>query len=237
VTFFFTLWGTGIWSGRGAITSTHCTSDGENATKILFIGNSHTFVNDLPGLLCRLARPKHPVTVKSVVAPGFTLREHWGEGMAQRIIEAEHWDFVVLQEQSGVPISHPGDFADTIQRFQTIISRDRAQTVIYELWPRKDTQQDPDALDAAYKAAARQLRVVLVPAGPVWNRVLALQPALRLYQDDGYHARVEGTYLAACVFYAVLLGETPEGAPSGSGIDPALARDLQRIAWAEVRSR
>lgn len=50
-----------------------CSSDRADALSVLFNGNSHTFTNDLPKMLCRLASPERPLRVSSVVAPGWSL--------------------------------------------------------------------------------------------------------------------------------------------------------------------
>jgi hypothetical protein len=43
--------------------------------------------------------------------------------------------------------------------------------------------------------------------------VLQTWPSLSLYHEDGSHPAPAGSYLAACVFYAVLLDKSPIGLP------------------------
>ena len=42
------------------------------------------------------------------------------------------------------------------------------------------------------------------PIGEAFRRSIALNPNLELYQPDESHPSLEGSYLAACVFYEVL---------------------------------
>jgi hypothetical protein len=51
---------------------------------------------------------------------------------------------------------------------------------------------------------------------------------------DRRHPTLEGTYLAACTFYAALFGESPVGQPYTAGLDGTIARTLQLAAWDTV---
>jgi hypothetical protein len=55
-----------------------------------------------------------------------------------------------------------------------------------------------------------------------------------LWQADYSHATLEGTYLGACVFYAVLHEASPVGLVFYGGLDSAAARFCQEIAWQTV---
>jgi len=200
-----------------------------DALKVLFVGNSHTFVNDLPGAFGRLVSPARPLVVKDVVRGGATLSEHLEYRVAERAIRAERWDFVVLQEQSLWPTMNPGDFEASVRRFDAVIRAAGARTAIYELWPRR-AGQDPVALDAIYARVARAIGALLVPVGPAWERALAADPALVLYMPDGYHPTPAGTYLAALVFARALASRDPMGAPSLGMLPDATAAELQRAA-------
>lgn len=74
---------------------------------------------------------------------------------------------------------------------------------------------------------------------------------INLYDGDGHHASREGTYLAACVFYAKLFGRTPVGLPSNLSLydsdnkrtenlfslPPETARTLQQVALSASQGR
>ena len=49
---------------------------------------------------------------------------------------------------------------------------------------------------------------------------------------DEEHETIHGTYLAACVIYATLIGVTPEGADyRPAGVTAEEAAYLQSVAW------
>ena len=55
-----------------------------------------------------------------------------------------------------------------------------------------------------------------------------------LYSSDGSHPSIDGTYLSACVFTAVITGESPVGRIYPGQISPARALELQEAAAATV---
>jgi len=55
-------------------------------------------------------------------------------------------------------------------------------------------------------------------------------PQLNLWQDDGSHPNEQGTYLAACVFYAVIFQKSPEGLSFTAQVPSETAGTLQKIA-------
>ena len=82
--------------------------------RALFIGNSYTYVNDLPSMLVQMAarsRPAVVLTAESVTVGGATLQTHWETTGAQARLRAGRWDAVVLQGQSVEPPWQPAVFA------------------------------------------------------------------------------------------------------------------------------
>jgi len=73
--------------------------------EILFIGNSHTYMNDVPGLIAELAKAagKAEVWVTRVLEGGWELEGHWNDAVAQQKIADTWFDFVMLQERSTKP--------------------------------------------------------------------------------------------------------------------------------------
>jgi len=68
-------------------------------TRVLFIGNSYTTVNDLPGVFASLARSGgHRVETKRAAVDGWTLANHADSPATATALTASRWDIVVLQE-------------------------------------------------------------------------------------------------------------------------------------------
>ena len=204
--------------------------------RILFIGNSYTYFNNLPAVLAQLANSSRPnsLETKMVVTGGATLKSLWEAGDALKNIQQGGWTYVVLQEQStlgqggrvdGIPqINDPAMFFEYARRFDAEIRKAGAKTAFYMTWARHDSPQNQARLSAAYTSIAKELGAILVPAGHAWEMALHEKPGLALHQIDNSHPTPAGTYLAACVFYAVLLKRNPAGLPThvaGKPVDMA----------------
>jgi hypothetical protein len=194
--------------------------------RILFIGNSYTYFNNLPGVLEQFANSSRPgsLETKLIVVGGATLKSLWEKGDAIKTIQQGGWTYVVLQEQStlgqgrsinGIPqINDPAMFFEYGRRFDAEIRKAGAKTVFYMTWARHDSPQNQAKLSAAYTSIAKELGAILVPVGQAWEMSLHEKPNLALHQIDNSHPTPAGTYLAACVFYAVLLKRNPAGLPA-----------------------
>jgi hypothetical protein len=61
--------------------------------KVLFIGNSFTARNDLPGLIARLAAARGKTLEHRLIsAGGASLRTHWNAGEALKAIQSGQYD-------------------------------------------------------------------------------------------------------------------------------------------------
>jgi hypothetical protein len=208
----------------------------QSPTRILFIGNSYTSRNQLPRVLADLAAAaEHPmrVEVDAIVAGGASLRRHWNAGMAQKALAAAAWDYVVLQEQSTLPLKNPIRYHENVRLFAAEIARHGARAVVYLTWSRRQAPQTQDEITRAAEVVAVEVGARVVPVGPVWHMAMREDPDLTLYADDGSHPTAAGSYLAACVFLVSVFGQRPVGwsVSDGLKIDRTVAARLQAFAW------
>jgi hypothetical protein len=180
---------------------------------ILFIGNSLTYVNDLPGMVQRLAAAASGVTptVESVAFGDYSLEDHWNQGDALKAIAARKWDLVVLQQgPSALPESRVL-LVEYVKKFAAEIRRGGGRPAIYMVWPESSRAQVWDDVTASYAAAAQAVDGLLLPAGEAFRSAARIDPALELFSGDGFHPTSTGTYLAALVIYARATGRSPVG--------------------------
>jgi hypothetical protein len=78
------------------------------------------------------------------------------------------------------------------------------------------------------------LAVAVAPVGYTWAIVRQESPGIGLWQDDGSHPSTAGTYLAACVFYAAVFRQSPDGLEFTAGLPADSAAILQKVAAQEV---
>lgn len=220
-------------------------------TRVLFIGNSLVYQNDLPGMLrnlCESSVPPVALETAQVTPGGCTLERHWAGGKALAKIREGNWDYVVLQEQSVTPIVNYESMAKHARLFDAEIKKVKAKTVFYMTWALRDSPEDHPKLTDAYLKIARELGSDVVPVGYARAKAKEENPSLDLFVNDGKHPSPTGTYLAACTFYVYLTGKPLKNAPCKISdpnrpekvlveLTPEIAESLQKIAFETVQSK
>lgn len=230
--------------------SSSSTGHGDNKTvRVLFIGNSLTSANNLPGMVAGIARSHgHGMVYDSYTPGGARLANHASDPKVPRKIREKSWDFVVFQEQSQYPgfsrtqlskdvFPHAKRLSEAVKR-----SNNQSQVVFYMTMARRNG--DPDNKDVSpelltyegmqgrvnrcYREMARSNGALVAPVGQVWRAVRQERPSLNLYSDD-VHPNKTGTYLAACVFYATFYGEASAGSRVPLGVNRASAQYIQTV--------
>ena len=84
----------------------------------------------------------------------------------------------------------------------------------------------------------RQIDAVVAPVGIAWQKAREEDSNISLYDADGSHPNLLGSYMAACVFYGILYNESPVGSTSyqSLGMSESEASFIQRLAWQTVES-
>ena len=199
--------------------------------RVLFVGNSYTFQNDLPGMLARLLRSGgYEAGVEMSAVGGWTLADHAASEQTLEMIGSQTWDYVVLQEQSVIP-ALPEERAElmvpAVGALDEQIRRAGAEPVLLMTWGRRDglaTAGFPDfaamqaQLATGYREVGEVVGATVAPAGLAWQQALAEYAALALWAGDGSHPAEAGSYLAACVLYAVIVQRSPEGLAYRAGL-------------------
>jgi len=203
------------------------------AIRMLFIGNSFTQRNDLPGLLAKLAASRNlSVKHELISVGGASLRTHWNAGRAANVIATGGYDYVVLQEQSTLPVKNASRMADNIRLFDAAIKQAGAKTVLYMTWARQYSPEAQSVIAKAYTTIGEELGAIVVPVGLAWQTFLASHDKPLLHDRDQSHPTLAGSYLAACVFLAALLKESPIGFEAvPAGLEQQDVTQLQHVAW------
>jgi hypothetical protein len=194
------------------------------AKRVLFIGNSYTYYNNLPRVLEALAASASPperLETRAITVGGARLQTHWDDGDAADALREGGWDYVVLQEQSTLglllvdgrhEINDPERvLAPYARRFHEEARKQGAKTVLALTWSRRRAPEAQARLNHAFFTLGRELGAPVAPIGLAWQAVREQHPGIALYVDDGSHPAPAGTYLAACTLYATLFGRSPEG--------------------------
>ncbi len=198
----------------------------EKPLRILFVGNSYIYYNNLPEILAKLGEAGHQKKVEyTMLAPGgWRLSDHWEHGQFKAALQSTKYDYVVLQDQSqlgdntvvdGKPrITTDENFRPYALDMVKAIQQAGAIPVLYVTWAKKAVPEDQAALTNAYMKVAKETKSVVAPVGVAWAEIRTDAPEIELFVADGSHPSQAGSYLAACVFYATIFGRSPEGLPA-----------------------
>jgi hypothetical protein len=173
--------------------------------RVLFIGNSLTSANNLPGMIADLAvRRNFRLEYDAYLPGGYNLSQHAGDPGLINKIKQGNWDFVVLQEQSQRPAFSQTQVEAQVYPFAEKLSllikeaSPKAQVVFYETMAKKngDTQNAKffpglatyagmqEKINLSYAQMARRNNGFLVPVGVVWQKARLERPDIELYSDD-----------------------------------------------------
>jgi hypothetical protein len=216
--------------------------------RVLFVGNSLTYYNGMTGMVRDLAkgdRGAPAIFAVQYARPGATLDDALDDHRLRELIADERWQSVVLQENSQIT-SRPSDvkarMLPAAAGLQGITRARRAQTVLFETWGYEHGLPGYDdsygwmqrRVTWGYRTVAGTLPAVLAPVGEAWHDAVRRRPGIDLWKGDGRHPSRSGSYLAACVFYAILTRRDSADSMFTAGLDPAEARWLARIADSRV---
>lgn len=192
----------------------------EEPIEILFIGNSYTFINDMPQTFPKLTRENgHMVNVSSVARGGFSLARHAEDDITLSTLGSKNWDFVVLQEKSDFP-AKPAELEvltyPAARELDRIIQDQQAETVFFMTWGYRAGLPEAGLMDYSamqaevafgYINIADELDSIVAPVGVAWQRAIERNPQLELWMEDGSHPTPLGSYLAANVLYSTIFNE------------------------------
>ena len=207
--------------------------DRPDTIRVLLVGNSLTYANNLPRLLQAIAasQPEGPrIETATYALPGTDLHEAWNDGHAARALQEGEWNVLVLQERGGVVAcmrSHRQlpDCRRSItahREFTRLAHARGARVLLYSTWDRTTDrtlnkrnarERQSEVLRNAYASLARQLaangaEVEVVPAAS-----LLLAPANgdfdRAPFTDGVHPSVSSSLAIAARLHAAITGHAP----------------------------
>lgn len=201
-----------------------------DSLKILWIGNSYTFYNDLPALVTKLAAEQGmKLAPTRFLKGGAHLAGHYQNSELIAALQKGGWDYIVMQEHSSAPAQSTRDvIAETYYYAHLLDSiamkgSPKAHVIFYMTWGHKNgnmqNQKHPDPaypLDETYEDFQSRLQTTYLeltyenkawcsPVGIAWRQVRQKHPEIELYKKDCSHPSFEGSYLAAHCFLSTIL--------------------------------
>jgi hypothetical protein len=186
----------------------------KDTLRVLFIGNSYTYYNNLPQMVSLLSDSiKTKLICSRSTVGGADLGEHWNESRglkSKQMIQKGKYDIVVIQDNSMWPVDNPDSVYKYAKLMCDLIKSTGAKPFIYETWARLKVPQNQQEINAVYAKVAKDNNATLVPVGEAWEKARILRPDLQLFDADGSHPSNIGTFLIATIFTQKISGELPK---------------------------
>lgn len=179
--------------------------------KVLFVGNSLTYSNNLPKLV-EIGAKKMGVEIKTsmVAYPNYAMEDHWEEKKVVRLLEQENFDFLIVQQGPSSQNDGRKMLLDYGAKFKTVCNATNTRLVFFMVWPSLNYFRSMDQVISNYTEAASFNKALLCPVGAVWKDYIDQRGDLSLYEADGFHPSLKGSLLAAQVITDTLLEEISE---------------------------
>jgi hypothetical protein len=182
---------------------------------LLFMGNSHTSFNNVPGMVAAMVRAARPgKSVAEVLAPGsMFLDERLNDAASVNLLRSQNWSFVILQAQK---YSSSGQFEYSTAEAEELIRMARqsqAVPVMFPEWPRRSVDETQRIYDLHVSIAQRETACV-APIGQAWDLSFARNTSLALHAADGNHSNAAGAFFAALILFATITGTSPLELPA-----------------------
>ena len=222
--------------------------------KILFIGNSYTYYNDMPEAIFKnLAKSAgYDIEITSITKGAYTLEkmadpnDTYGAQVERVLTGTKKYDYVILQEQSARPATmSAGNFYEAVRNLSARIQESGATPILYSTWGRKkgsSTLTDNGwtnesmtwKLAAAYEAIGKELNIPVAHVGLAFFDVYTNNKDIELYDPDKTHPSYEGSYLAAATLFDVIFDASSAGVDYNSEIDDNVKSVLDEAARKSV---
>jgi hypothetical protein len=221
-------------------------TNGEAAgVSVLFVGNSLTQANDLPGVFKRFAAESSlhaDVEVRSLTPGGATFYDHWKRGEAAARLRERSPNILILQGQSVEPVLAPQNFSYYAGLLKAEADRVGAKTVLFSTWARpagdpyyndRTSGGSPAVmqtrLNSAYTLLAQNTGARLAPVGLAWEHAQQIAPEIKLL-DGTQHPSAAGTFLAAAVLFRVVFNSSASISSCDGGLPKETSSTLRHIA-------
>ena len=177
--------------------------------RLLFVGNSLTYTNDLPAMVRRIGElDGRQIETTMIARPNFSLEDHLLSAQTRHVLKAGDFDVVVLQQgPSSLDESRRLLIRDVTRIRQMVPAR--CKVAVLTVWPDVRRLAVFDRVIESHRLAAEAADATLIPAGSAWKGMSDAGDGRSLYSRDEFHPAPGGTFVAALETYRALIGPPP----------------------------
>jgi hypothetical protein len=211
---------------------------------VLILGNSRIYYHDMPDMVRAIADSAgapalYAITTRAIGSG--TLEDLWNDAAAQRLLR-ERWDAVILQAESAAQIDEASNekFESYGEKLIAAAGANGSPVAVIVNWAydsalytgpyQANRPRHIGAIQASHRVLARRTGARLINTGEVWEEVRATDAGPPLYEPDGNHPSVGGSYLSALMIYGFLSGGDVRTATYRPyGLDEKAAQAMRRL--------
>ena len=202
--------------------------------KILFIGNSKTYRQNMPIIFKKLVEKSgKDLYIDKATKPGASLLELYDEPETLEKINSEKWDYVVIQERTIKALQDDiSEFKDGANKLCELILKNNSNTkIIYNACGVHCDFiiEEYEITNKHYEQIAELTGGKVCYQGKAFINFHNKFPEIDLYEDK-QHPTLVGAYLSACCLYNTIYNEKSAGIEYFDVLNPQIAIDAQNIA-------
>jgi len=232
------------------ITSFTC----EAQTKVLFLGNSFTYMYDVPALFSGLASSAGiSVFVDENTQAGMAVANesivgHAADPISQAKIVSQNWDYIVVQDNQGNYVNTIGSIPSAcgnanITLYNQIKAHNPCTRIIYlaEWGPVGGVYSGDNTTNCINRIHGNMIYLndnigneIVSPIGKSWITSFSSLPSVNLYYSDNVHPSLEGCYLTAATVFTTIFKYNPTSLTYTGGVSASTASTMRSIAYSTV---
>jgi hypothetical protein len=172
--------------------------------KVLFIGNSHTFVHYVPlRVKWFFERQNEPFEFTMLTHPGMGLDYHLKQSQTYLNLLYGNYDAVVLQHNAH-PFPGKSSLLESGKAFSSLCP-EKTKIYLYMTWSEKNNPEGQKIMSEAYEELSKEINATVCPVGRYWWPIKEKYHE-EMYFSDGEHSSIFGASLSAAVIARTLLG-------------------------------
>ena len=173
--------------------------------KILFIGNSHTYVHYVPLRVTEFCKKQgEDMDTLMLTYPGVGLDWHLEQSQTYFNLIYGKFDAVVFQHNA-----HPFPGKESLVSSGKALAKlvpETTKIYVYMTWSEKNNPEGQAVMSEAYECLAKEIGATVCPVGNLWQQARKARPEEEFYFEDGEHSSVLGASFSAAVIGRTLLG-------------------------------
>lgn len=177
----------------------------QHVSRLLFVGNSLTYTNNLPALVEAQARKEgRLIGTKLLAFPNYALEDHWRDGELQLLIASGQFDYVIVQQGPSSQAEGKTLLLEYGKKIKDLCDLHQVKMVFFMVWPAKVNYHTFQGVIDHYTEAADVTNSILCPVGKVWKEYMDANQDYSYYGTDFFHPSRKGSIRAAEIIVASL---------------------------------